>query len=65
MWDYTDDAYATQAQHDPIWALERLITFGLHGAHIDRALLERYIGELRIPEDRRAFLNLLLWNRSF
>ncbi len=65
MWDYTADAYATQAQHDPVWALERLITFGLHGTRIDRTLLKQYIGQLRIPDDRRAFLDLLLWNRPF
>lgn len=65
MWDYTADAYATQARRDPVWVLERLISVGLGSERLDRALLEQYLTTLRIPEDRRAFLELLLWDRPF
>lgn len=64
-WDYNKKEYTKQAKKDPIWRLERLINFGLGKEKIDRKLLEKHIYELKIPENRRAFLELLLWNKKF
>lgn len=64
-WDYTKKEYKKQADKDVIWRLERLINFGLNGKKIERKLLEKYIDKLKIPENRRAFLELLLWNKKF
>ncbi|MCX6718697.1 MAG: hypothetical protein NTY81_03820 [Candidatus Staskawiczbacteria bacterium] len=64
-WDYNKREYAKQMEKDPIWGLERLINFGLGKEKIDRELLEKYIHKLKIPENRRAFLELLLWDKKF
>jgi len=65
MWDYTKTEYEKQAAADPIWKLERLINYGLGEEKIDRELLKRFLSKLRIPENRRDFLELLLWNKPF
>ncbi len=64
-WDYTKIAYEKQAKADPVWHFERLINYGLGKEKIDRKLLEKYLPLLKIPEDRRVFLELLLWNKPF
>ena len=65
MWDYTKTEYEKQAAADPIWKLERLINYGLGEEKIDKELLKKFLPQLRIPEDRRAFFELLLWNKPF
>ena len=64
-WDYDPTEYQKQAETDERWHLERLITHGIGKEKIRRAVLEKYLKELRIPEDRRAFLELLLWDKKF
>lgn len=64
-WDYDKTEYDKQAQATPKWHLERLINYGLGGEKLDRELLKKYLAELNIPEDRRAFLELLIWNKTF
>jgi hypothetical protein len=63
-WDYTTEQFAAQAKADPVWYLERLVNYGVPGHKINAALLAEHIDELKIPENRRAFLKLLLWNRN-
>ena len=65
VWDYTKEEYQKQAKADPVWHLERLINYGLNGQKINRQTLEKHISQLRIPEERKAFLELLLWNKPF
>ena len=62
-WDYQTKAYRKQAKRDPQWMLERAINYGLRGKKLDRHLLEKYLPRLRIPANRRAFLELLLWGK--
>lgn len=62
-WDYTKEEYEKQAKADPVWHLERLINHDFAEEKIDRALLEKHLPELHIPEDARAFLELILWNK--
>lgn len=64
-WDYEKTEYNKQAKATPIWHLERLVNYGLRGKKLDRELVKKYLHQLRIPEDRRAFLELLLWNKKF
>lgn len=64
-WDYTTTEYEKQAQADPVWHLERLINHGLGNAKLNPELLKKYLPTLHIPEDRRAALELLLWNKKF
>ncbi len=65
MWDYTKTEYEKQAAADPIWKLERLINYGLGEEKIDKELLKQFLPKLRVPENRRDFLELLLWNKPF
>lgn len=64
-WDYDKEAFQKQAQADPVWGLERLINYGDEEVKLDRTLLEKYLPQLNIPENRRAFLELLVWNKPF
>lgn len=67
-WDYQKTEYEKQAKTDPLWRLERLINYGLNaneGEKIDKELLEKYLPQLKIPENRRDFLELLLWDKPF
>jgi len=64
-WDYDKKEYEKQAKADPVWALERQINYGRGKKKINRKLLAKYIKDLKIPESRRAFLELLLWNKKF
>ena len=63
-WDYTKTEYEKQAKADPVWHLERIINEA-KDEKIDRRLLEQYLPQLKIPENRRAFLELLLWDKKF
>ena len=63
-WDYTKTEYEKQTKADPVWHLERVINEA-RNEKIDRGMLEKYLTKLKIPEDRRAFLELLLWNKKF
>ncbi|OGF74139.1 hypothetical protein A2Z63_00210 [Candidatus Giovannonibacteria bacterium RIFCSPLOWO2_02_44_8] len=63
-WDYTETEYKKQ-EKDKKWKLERLINYGLKGKRLDRDLLEKHLKDIRIPENRRTFLELLLWEKRF
>jgi len=65
IWDYQKIEYDKQAKADPQWHLERLINYGLGKEKLDRKLLEKFLPVLKIPDNRRAFLELLLWNKPF
>lgn len=64
-WDYQKSEYDKQAKADPIWHLERLINYGLDGEKINKEMLKKYLPQLKIPQNRRDFLELLLWNKTF
>ena len=64
-WDYNKTEYQKQAKADEVWRLERLINYGLGGEKLKREELEKHLQELNIPEERRAFLELILWNKKF
>ena len=65
-WDYDDKNYQQQAAADSKWLLQRMLTGeGLKGRKIARAALEIYLPEIKLPENRRVFLELLLWNKKF
>ncbi len=64
-WDYDTTEYQKQAKADKIWHLEKLINYGLGDEKLKRDVLEKHLKDLNIPEERRAFLELLLWNKKF
>lgn len=64
-WDYQKEEYQKQIIADPVWHLERLINYGLEGKKLNEKLLKKYLPQLKIPEERRAFLELILWNKAF
>ena len=63
-WDYAAEDYEKQAVANERWCLERLINFGLGKKKLRRDALERNLATLNIPEERRAFLELLLWGKK-
>lgn len=65
IWDYKQEEFEKQVNADPVWYLERIINYGLGDKKLNRKTLEKYLRQLKIPEDRRAFLELLLWNKPF
>lgn len=65
-WDYDKTEYEQQADFDEVWRLERLIKYGPErGEKINKETLRKNWPKLKIPDDHRAFLELLLWNRKF
>jgi hypothetical protein len=64
-WDYDDKSYKKQATKDPVWHLERLINHGLGNEKLSKTLLKTHLTKLNIPEKRRTFLELLLWDKQF
>lgn len=65
VWDYTKTEYQKQAQADVIWRLERLINYGKQEEKVAPELLKKYLPNLNIPVNRRAFLELILWGKKF
>jgi len=64
-WDYDKKEYGKQAKADPVWVLERRINHGQGKKKINRKLLAKHLKDLNISENRRAFLELILWNKKF
>ena len=64
-WDYDEKNYSVQATSDPVWRLERLIKSAGKGVRFKKSDLVKHLSELKIPENRRAFLELLVWNQQF
>ena len=60
-WDYPK----TKPPADERWKLERLLTYGIGKEKLQSKTLKRHLPTLKIPEDTRAFLELLLWNKKF
>ena len=61
-WDYDQK---TVDKADVIWKLERLLNYGLAGEKINQKELEENFNKIKIPENTRAFLELLIWNKQF
>ena len=61
-WDYPRN---NNQQTDEIWRLERLLWYGIGNEKINRAVLEQNFNTLHIPDNTKAFLELLLWNKAF
>lgn len=59
-WDYDKKNYKKQEKKDPIWKLERMINYGLNGKKLSRAALIAHLPKLKIPPNRKAFLQLLI-----
>ena len=60
-WDYKNlkDIDWTD-KNQAIWRLERMINYGLGGEKLKRELLEKYLPELKIQDNTRQFLELIL-----
>ena len=61
-WDYPK---TKNLKDNEAWYLERLLIYGLNKEKINRAMLERNFNKIKIPDNTRAFLELLLWNKPF
>ena len=63
-WDYIKRAILRQKKTDSIWYMERQINYGEDGK-LNKDLLKTHLPNLNITEDKRAFLELLLWDKPF
>ena len=63
-WDYAKHNAKKQAKSDTIWRLERFINYGFPVTKLKRSELKKKLANLSIPEDRRAFLSLLIWKKK-
>ena len=63
-WDYTKKNAKKQAEADNLWRLERFINYGSPVAKLTRVELKKNLSKLRVPADRRAFLELVLWRKK-
>lgn len=61
-WDYPKD---TKLKENEVWYLERMLTYGLNGEKIEREMLLRNFDKIKIPDDTRKFLELIIWNKPF
>ena len=59
LWDY-DRQTLTHDDAGERWALERAILYGLNGKKLDEKLLRKHLPYLKIPDDHRYFLTLIL-----
>lgn len=64
-WDYNLKNIDERDEQFIIWKLERLVNYGLGEEKIDAKLLEKYFNKIKIPENTRAFLELLLWKKPY
>lgn len=60
-WDYPKTT-----EKDEFWRLQRQLLYGLDkGEKIDRGLVKKYWGKLRLDKHTKTFLELLLWHKKF
>lgn len=59
LWDY-DKVTLQQGDDAERWQLERMILYGLGGEKLRVPLVRKHLPTLRIPEEHRYFLSLLL-----
>ncbi|OWK27019.1 MAG: hypothetical protein US76_01220 [Parcubacteria group bacterium GW2011_GWA2_38_13b] len=65
-WDYDDKNYQQQAAADSKWLLQRMLTGeGLKGRKIARAALEKYLPEIKLPENAEFFWSYCYGTRNF
>jgi hypothetical protein len=56
-WDYPKQ---NNAKDDDKWRLEQMLTYGQGKEKIDKNILKKHFHDLHIPENTRAFYELLL-----
>ncbi|MBI5230148.1 MAG: hypothetical protein HY981_02535 [Candidatus Magasanikbacteria bacterium] len=60
-WDYPK---IKKTKANKIWWFERLLTYGLGRTRVKKAELKGALPRLRIPDDTRSFLELLIWKKK-
>jgi len=61
-WDYPQK---DDMKKDDKWFLQWLLMYGFGGEKVDKDILKKYFREINIPENTRAFFELLLWNKPY
>ena len=64
LWDYPKN---TKMKEDEEWYLERVLTYGLDGEKLNIDMVKRNWEKIkaRIPNNTRAFFELLIWGKPF
>lgn len=65
VWDYDIKTVDQNTEQFIIWKLERLINYGLGDEKLDVNLLKKYWDKIKMPENTKSFLELLLWGKHF
>ena len=61
-WDYQNlENLDLTDKNQAIWYLERLINYGLGEQKLQKEMLEKYLPELKITDNTRLFLELILY----
>ena len=61
-WSIDEKTLKKNPEQYAIWRLEQLINFGLDGEKLDEEELRRYWSKINIDENRRKFLEILLYD---
>lgn len=64
-WDYNLKDVDEENEQFIIWKLERQLCYGPRGEKLDEKLLRKYFHKVKMPENTRAFLELLLWKKPY
>ena len=60
-WDYKlDKNWQPKTDGDWRWYLTRVINYGLAGAKLNRAMVKKYLPELKIEDHKKRFLQFIL-----
>ncbi len=66
VWDYNlPKNWKPKTDQEWIWYLERLINYGLGGDKLNRKQLKKYFNRIKMADNTKAFLELLLWKKPY
>lgn len=66
IWDYKlPKNWKPKTDQEWTWYLERQINYGPGGDKLDRKQLKKYFNKIKMTDNARAFLELLLWGKPY
>lgn len=66
IWDYKlPKNWKPKTEQEQTWYLERLVNYGLGGDKLNRNQLKKYFNKIRMTDNTKAFLELLLWKKPY
>ena len=65
IWDYDTSKQDLNSESWQLWKLQRQLDYGLGEEKLSRVMLEKYWDQLKMPDETRTFLELILWQKHF